>query len=102
MSASFLFRTYTQESRTQQSTVNSTKSNFSSPMDDPFVVLESVSSSTPADSLDYFTELEQFSKMSNSGGAKQGGSSNSSTKLKAPPKPAQVSKGEKGSYASSS
>ncbi|KAM5564328.1 hypothetical protein ABKV19_018767 [Rosa sericea] len=84
--------TYTQESRTQQSTVNSTKSKFSSPMDDPFVVLESVSSSTPADSLDYLSELEQFSKMSNSGGAKQGGSSNSSTKLKAPPKPAQVSK----------
>ncbi|XP_024166047.1 auxilin-related protein 1 isoform X2 [Rosa chinensis] len=88
----FLFRTYTQESRTQQSTVNSTKSNFSSPMDDPFVVLESVSSSTPADSLDYLSELEQFSKMSNSGGANHGGSSNSSTKLKAPPKPAQVSK----------
>ncbi|XP_062022396.1 auxilin-related protein 1 [Rosa rugosa] len=84
--------TYTDESRTQQSTVNSTKSNFSSPMDDPFVVLESVSSSTPADSLDYLSELEQFSKMSNSGGANQGGSSNSSTKLKAPPKPAQVSK----------
>ncbi|XP_004290908.1 PREDICTED: auxilin-related protein 2 [Fragaria vesca subsp. vesca] len=83
---------YTQESRTQQSTVNLTRSNFSSPMVDPFVVLESVSSSGPADSLDYLSGLEQFSKMSNSGGAKQGGSSNSSTKLKAPPKPAQVSK----------
>ncbi|KAL6208325.1 hypothetical protein ACLB2K_019276 [Fragaria x ananassa] len=86
---------YTQEIRTQRSTVNSTRSNFSSPMVDPFVVLESVSSSGPADSLDYLSELKQFSKMSNSGGAKQGGSSNSSTKLKAPPKPAQVSKGEK-------
>lgn len=90
--------TYAQENRRQQSTVRSTKSNFSSSLDDPFVVLESVSTSTstPAyDSSDFFSELEQISKFSNSGGAKLGVSSNSSTKLKSPPKSAQVSKGDK-------
>lgn len=72
-------------------------------MGDPFVVLESVSNSTPAySSSDFLSELEQISKMSNSGGAKHGGSSNSSTKLKVPPKPAHVSKGEKCSHASTS
>lgn len=98
-----LFRNYTQENFPQQSAVNSSKSKLSSPMDDPFVVLESVSNSTPAySSSDFLSELEQISKMSNSGGAKHGGSSNSSTKLKVPPKPAHVSKGEKGSHASTS
>ncbi|KAK9945876.1 hypothetical protein M0R45_011369 [Rubus argutus] len=87
---------YTQENFPQQSAVNSSKSKLSSPMDDPFVVLESVSNSTPAySSSDFLSELEQISKMSNSGGAKHDGSSNSSTKLKVPPKPAHVSKGEK-------
>ncbi|PQQ07952.1 auxilin-related protein 2 isoform X1 [Prunus yedoensis var. nudiflora] len=90
--------TYAQENHRQQSTIHSTKSNFSSSLDDPFVVLESVSTSisTPAyDSSDIFSELEQISKFSNSGGAKLGVSSNSSTKLKSPPKSAQVSKGDK-------
>ncbi|XP_008361516.3 auxilin-related protein 2 isoform X2 [Malus domestica] len=79
----------TPENRPRRSTVHSTKSNFGSSMDDPFVVLESVSTSasTPGyDSSDIFSELEQISKLSNSGGAKPGDSSNSSTKLKSPPK----------------
>ncbi|CAN6679359.1 unnamed protein product [Malus baccata var. baccata] len=79
----------TPENRPRRSTVHSTKSNFGSSMDDPFVVLESVSTSasTPGyDSSDIFSQLEQISKFSNSGGAKPGDSSNSSTKLKSPPK----------------
>ncbi|CAL8106066.1 unnamed protein product [Prunus armeniaca] len=59
--------TYAQENRHQQSTVRSTKSNFSSSLDDPFVVLESVSTSTstPAyDSSDFFSELEQIKRSS--------------------------------------
>ncbi|XP_050125419.1 auxilin-related protein 2 isoform X2 [Malus sylvestris] len=79
----------TPENRPWRSTVHSTKSNFGSSMDDPFVMLESVSTSasTPGyDSSDIFSELEQISKLSNSGGAKPGDSSNSSTKLKSPPK----------------
>ncbi|XP_068332741.1 uncharacterized protein [Pyrus communis] len=86
------------ENRPRPSTVHSTKSNFGSSMDDPFVVLESVSTSASTlgyDSSDIFSELEQISKLSNSGGAKPGVSSNSSTKLKSPPKSAQASKGDK-------
>ncbi|XP_021806612.1 auxilin-related protein 1 isoform X2 [Prunus avium] len=59
--------TYAQENHRQQSTVHSTKSNFSSSLDDPFVVLESVSTSTstPAyDSSDIFSELEQIKRSS--------------------------------------
>ncbi|XP_034198832.1 auxilin-related protein 1 isoform X2 [Prunus dulcis] len=59
--------TYAQENHRQQSTVHSTKSNFSSSLDDPFVVLESVSTSTstPAyDSSDIFSELEKIKRSS--------------------------------------
>ncbi|XP_020409603.1 auxilin-related protein 1 isoform X2 [Prunus persica] len=59
--------TYAQENHCQQSTVHSTKSNFSSSLDDPFVVLESVSTSTstPAyDSSDIFSELEKIKRSS--------------------------------------
>lgn len=99
----FMFRT--PEIHPPRSTVHSTKSNFGSSMDDPFMVLESVSTSasTPGyDSSDIFSELEQISKLSNSGGAKSGVSSNSSRKLKSPPKSAQASKGDKGFSPSSS
>lgn len=99
----FMFRA--PENRPRPSTVHSTKSNFGSSMDDPFVVLESVSTSASTlgyDSSDIFSELEQISKLSNSGGAKPGISSNSSTKLKSPPKSAQASKGDKGFPPSSS
>ncbi|OMP08108.1 hypothetical protein COLO4_06774 [Corchorus olitorius] len=75
--------------------VKTTKSTFQS-TEDPFVVLESTVSSSIYNSSESSTDpLEEFSMFNQSAGTKPRGSSNASSSLRPPPKPAQVLKADK-------
>ncbi|EOY16395.1 Chaperone DnaJ-domain superfamily protein, putative isoform 1 [Theobroma cacao] len=74
--------------------IKTTKSTFKS-TEDPFVVLESASSSAYNSSETPTDPLEEFSMLNESGGSKLRGSSNASRSLRPPPKPAQVLKADK-------
>ncbi|OMO50395.1 hypothetical protein CCACVL1_30468 [Corchorus capsularis] len=75
--------------------VKTTKSTLQS-TEDPFVVLESTVSSSVYNSSESSTDpLEEFSMFNQSAGTKPRGSSNASSSLRPPPKPAQVLKADK-------
>lgn len=62
-------------------------------MEDPFVVLESTSTTKNSTLID---PLEEISKLDHSGSTKRAGSSNVSQPLRPPPRPGQVLKADKG------
>lgn len=77
----------------QQSSIHSTKPAFTS--EDPFVILESTSTTAYTSSELFSDPLEEISKLSKSGGTKLGVSSNAIPSLRPPPKPMQISKADK-------
>lgn len=92
----FFHRTNARANQTQRSSIHSTKPAFTS--EDPFVILESTSTTAYTSSELFSDPLEEISKLSKSGGTKLGVSSNAIPSLRPPPKPMQVSKADKGSY----
>lgn len=95
----FFHRTNARANQAQQSSIHSNKPAFTS--EDPFVILESTSTTAYTSSELFSDPLEEIGKLSESGGTKLGVSLNAIPSLRPPPKPMQVSKADKGSFASS-